>query len=203
MIIYSADFLMSNTDVAKCPPANKPEYAFIGRSNVGKSSLINLLVNQNQLAKVSASPGKTQTINHFLVNKEWYLVDLPGYGYAKTSKHNRDAFSGFTKEYIQKRPNLIALFVLIDARHAPLKIDMEFMEQLALNEVPFVMVFTKIDKLSKLKIELRLQEYTQKMLETWEELPHNMSSSAVTKHGRDEILNYIESLNKQVKPNFT
>lgn len=202
MIIHTADFLISNTEIDKCPAPNKPEYAFIGRSNVGKSSLINMLTGRNKLAKVSGQPGKTQTINHFLINDEWYLVDLPGYGYAKTSKKNRDIFSGFTREYVLKRPNLVALFVLVDSRLEPQKIDMEFMEQLGLNGVPFVMVFTKIDKMSSSQLNKNLLEYKRIMLESWESLPHNMKSSSITSYGRDEILNYIESLNKSAKKQY-
>ena len=202
MLIKTAEFVMSNTELDKCPTPNKPEYAFIGRSNVGKSSLINMLTNNGKLAKVSGQPGKTQTINHFLINDEWYLVDLPGYGYAKTSKKLRSVFAGFTKEYLTKRPNLVAVFVLIDSRHEPQKIDQEFMEQLGINEIPFVMVFTKMDKLTSSEVNKNINGYKKKMLNRWEFLPLSFTTSASTKMGRDEMLNYIEKLNGETKGQF-
>lgn len=193
---------MSNTELAKCPPANKPEFAFIGRSNVGKSSLINTLTGFGQLAKVSSQPGKTRTINHFLINKEWYLVDLPGYGYAKTSKADREAFSGFTKEYLKQRANLVAVFVLIDARLEPQRIDQEFMENLAMNSIPFIMVFTKIDKLSSSQLNKNIMAYKKKMLNKWEFLPLSFNTSAETRIGRDEMLLYIDKLIAETKDQF-
>ncbi len=202
MLIKTAEFIMSNTELDKCPKTDKPEYAFIGRSNVGKSSLINMLTNHSKLAKVSGQPGKTQTINHFLINKEWYLVDLPGYGYAKTSKKLRNVFAGFTKEYLMKRPNLVAVFVLIDSRHEPQKVDQEFMEQLGINKIPFIMVFTKMDKLTSSEINKNINSYKKKMLNKWEFLPLSFTTSATTKMGRDEMLNYIEKLNGETKGQF-
>ncbi|MEN9444459.1 MAG: hypothetical protein RIS47_1349 [Bacteroidota bacterium] len=198
MIIHSSEFLISNTDPKLCPPDNKPEYAFIGRSNVGKSSLINMLTEQKKLAKVSGQPGKTQTINHFLINKEWYLVDLPGYGYAKTSKKLRESFTGFIREYIVTRKNLIAIFVLLDSRLPPQRIDMDFMESLGNAGIPFVMVFTKIDKMSSSGLNKNILEYKRKMLDSWSDLPHSFLSSATSSFGRDEILTYIDDLNKQM-----
>lgn len=196
MIIKSADFVMSNTDVKKCPQASYPEYAFIGRSNVGKSSLINMLTNYKKLAKISTRPGKTQLINHFLINHEWYLVDLPGYGYAKTSKKLREVWAGFIKKYFLQRDNLICIFVLIDSRHEPQKIDLEFMYNLAVNQLPFAMVFTKTDKLKKNMLNKNLDTYFKKMKETWEELPPYFITSSTSKQGRFELLDYIEELNK-------
>ena len=166
MEIKSASFVISNTDVKKCPAPDRHEYAFIGRSNVGKSSLINMLTNYSKLAKTSASPGKTQLINHFLINNEWYLVDLPGYGYARTSKSQRGQFSSMIKNYILKRENMVCLFVLIDSRHDPLKIDLDFMEWLGENGVPFSIIFTKIDKISKGRLQENLKAYQEKLLET-------------------------------------
>lgn len=196
MIIKSADFVMSNTDVKKCPQASYPEYAFIGRSNVGKSSLINMLTNYKKLAKISTRPGKTQLINHFLINHEWYLVDLPGYGYAKTSKKLREVWAGFIKKYFLQRDNLICIFVLIDSRHEPQKIDLEFMYNLAVNQLPFAMVFTKTDKLKNNMLNKNLDTYFKKMKETWEELPPYFITSSTSKQGRFELLDYIEELNK-------
>jgi GTP-binding protein len=186
---------MSNTLLAKCPLPNLPEYAFVGRSNVGKSSLINLLTNHKNLAKISTTPGKTQLINHFLINEEWYLVDLPGYGYAKTSKKLRNVWEGFIKEYLLKRTNLVCIFVLIDLRHEPQKIDLDFMYNLAINNLPFVIVFTKEDKLTKTQSTINLKAYFNKMNENWETIPNHFITSAHSKVGRDEILNYIEFLN--------
>lgn len=195
MIIKTAKFVMSNTILAKCPLPNIPEYAFIGRSNVGKSSLINLLTNHKNLAKISTTPGKTQLINHFIINEEWYLVDLPGYGYAKTSKKLRNVWEGFIKEYLLKRTNLVCIFVLIDLRHEPQKIDMDFMYNLAVNNLPFAIVFTKEDKLTKTQSASNLKAYFNKMNETWETRPNHFITSAHSKAGRDEMLDYIESLN--------
>ena len=199
MEIKSASFVISNTDVKKCPAPDRHEYAFIGRSNVGKSSLINMLTNYSKLAKTSASPGKTQLINHFLINNEWYLVDLPGYGYARTSKSQRGQFSSMIKNYILKRENMVCLFVLIDSRHDPLKIDLDFMEWLGENGVPFSIIFTKIDKISKGRLQENLKAYQEKLLETWEELPPILLSSSEKKDGREEILDYIDTINKSLK----
>ncbi len=195
MIIKSAQFIMSNTDVKKCPDANLPEYAFIGRSNVGKSSLINMLTNHKKLAKISTKPGKTQLINHFLINNDWYLVDLPGYGYAKTSKQLRTTWAGFIKKYLTNRENLVCIFVLIDSRHEPQKIDLDFMYNLAVNQLPFVMVFTKSDKQTKNKLNQNIQNYFKEMLKTWEEPPMHFVTSSSTKDGRIEVLEYIDKLN--------
>ena len=200
MHISTAEFLCSNTDVTKCPEPNKPEYAFIGRSNVGKSSLINMLVQRKGLAKTSGRPGKTQLINHFMVNGQWYLTDLPGYGYAKVSKDARQSFTKLINDYILERTNLINLFVLIDARHAPQKIDLEFMEWLGEEGIPFSMVFTKTDKLGSSNLTQNIAAYTQKMLETWEETPIHFITSAEKGTGRDELLDYIEQLNSELGP---
>ena len=199
MEIKSANFVISNTDVKKCPDPDRHEYAFIGRSNVGKSSLINMLTNYSKLAKTSSSPGKTQLINHFLINDEWYLVDLPGYGYARTSKSQRGQFSSMIKNYILKRENMVCLFVLIDSRHDPLKIDLDFMEWLGENGVPFAIIFTKADKLSGGKAKDNVNKYLKKLSDQWEELPPYFLSSSEKKLGRKEILDYIESINQSVK----
>lgn len=199
MEIQSAKFIMSNTDYKKCPKPILPEYAFIGRSNVGKSSLINKLTERKSLAKTSSKPGKTQLINHFLINDEWYIADLPGYGYAKVSKKNRATFHNFTMEYLRHRPNLMCVFVLIDSRIAPQKIDLEFMEFCGMKGVPFVMVFTKTDKLKKNELNKNINAYNKKMLEIWEELPQQFITSAETGKGREELLNFIEELNSTFK----
>lgn len=199
MNINSAEFIISNTDYKKCPEPVMPEYAFIGRSNVGKSSLINMLTNRSKLAKTSEKPGKTQLINHFLINKEWYLVDLPGYGYASVSKDRRAEFEKLITGYILNRPNLMCLFVLVDSRHPVQEIDAEFMEWLGENEVPFVIVFTKADKQGKVKLRENIEAYKAKLLEKWEELPQIFITSAEKKEGRDEILNFIEEANKLFK----
>ncbi len=196
MEVYSAKFVTSNTDVSKCPEPDRHEYAFIGRSNVGKSSLINMLTNHSKLAKTSASPGKTQLINHLLIDDKWYLVDLPGYGYARTSKTQRSQFSAMIKNYILKRENMVCLFVLIDSRHEPLKIDLEFMEWLGENGVPFVMVFTKADKLSTTERMNCIAKYHEGMKDTWESMPITFMTSAETKLGRVELLSYIDELNQ-------
>lgn len=199
MEIKSAKFLISSTDVAKCPAPLKPEYAFIGRSNVGKSSLINMLVDRKDLAKTSSKPGKTQLINHFGINDTWYLVDLPGYGYAKVSKEKRDIFQAYISEYILERKNLMCLFVLIDSRLEPQKIDLEFMDWCGEKQVPFVMVFTKTDKLSKKKTADNIAFYKEEMGKHWDALPECFYTSAEKKMGRDELLKFIENTNKLFK----
>jgi len=195
MIIQYADFVMSNTDPRKCPPPDKPEYAFIGRSNVGKSSLINMITGRKKLAKTSGTPGKTITINHFVINADWYLVDLPGYGFAKRSKTERDKWEKMIKNYLLRRENLVSVFVLIDIRHEPQKIDLEFMQWLALSQIPFAMVYTKADKLKMVQLATNQKVYHDKMLEEWEELPPMILTSAEKGDGREDLLNYIESLN--------
>ena len=199
MEVKSASFVVSNTDVGKCPKGKLPEYAFIGRSNVGKSSLINMLTNQKQLAVTSQKPGKTQLINHFLINNEWYLVDLPGYGYAQRGKTGRSTMRKIIEDYILERSQLTCLFVLIDCRHEPQKIDLEFMEWLGESSVPFAIIFTKTDKISKGKLASNVEFYQNKMYETWEELPVMLFSSAEKKEGREEILVFIDSINKNQK----
>lgn len=196
MIIKKAEFVVSNTDIDKCPKSKLPEYAFIGRSNVGKSSLINMLTGHNFLAKVSVKPGKTRVINHFLINKEWYLVDLPGYGFAHASKTDRQKWEQFIRKFLLHRENLYCIFVLIDSRHEPQKIDMDFMEWLGEKEIPFVIVFTKTDKLNKTELGQFEAEYAEKLLETWVETPQMFISSAETGLGREEILDFIERVNK-------
>ncbi|WP_293669359.1 ribosome biogenesis GTP-binding protein YihA/YsxC [uncultured Parabacteroides sp.] len=198
MEIKSAEFVISNTDVKKCPAGNLPEYAFIGRSNVGKSSLINMLTGKKGLAMTSQKPGKTMLINHFLINGQWYLVDLPGYGFAQRGKEGRDNIQRIIEDYILEREQLTNLFVLIDSRHEPQKIDLEFMEWLGENGIPFSLIFTKIDKISKSRLQENLRAYQTKLLESWEELPPILLSSSEKKEGRDEILNYIEEINKSL-----
>ena len=199
MKIKTAKFVISNTDYRCCPAPKIPEYAFIGRSNVGKSSLINSIVNQKKLAKISSNPGKTQLINHFIVNNKWYLVDLPGFGYAKVSKTKRSDFHNMTTEYLVKRTNLMCVFVLIDSRHKIQNIDKEFMEWLAEKKIPFVMVFTKTDKLSKTALAKNINNYKTEMLKQWEKLPEIFITSAEKRTGIKEICNFIEELN----PKFT
>ena len=192
-----ATFLISNTDYKLCPKPTKPEYAFIGRSNVGKSSLINMLTAHKGLAKTSQKPGKTNLINHFDIDDTWFLVDLPGYGYAKTSQTNREKWALMIKDYLINRgDSLVCIFVLIDSRLPPQDIDLDFLEFLSENELPFVMVFTKADKQSLPKTQSLMAAYKRKMMETWEEMPHNFVSSAETKMGREKIIDYIEMLNK-------
>lgn len=198
MEIKSAEFIISNAVVSKCPNTNNPEYAFIGRSNVGKSSLINMLTGRTKLAKTSATPGKTMLINHFLINNEWYLVDLPGYGYAKRSKKDKDKLEVMISSYILKREQMINLFLLIDCRHEPQKIDMEFMEWLGENGVPFSIVFTKADKLGGGKLKQNISFYLKELKKQWEELPPYFITSSENKTGRQEILDYIEQINKEV-----
>jgi GTP-binding protein len=192
MIIHSASFIKSSPTLNDCPPPVKPEFGFIGRSNVGKSSLINMLTGWSKLAKTSGQPGKTRTINHFSVNDSWYLVDLPGYGYAKVPIKMRIEWVRAAREYVIKRENLISLFVLIDSRLKPQKSDLTFMEFLGNNGVPFSRVFTKTDKLGKSALEQSIEDFDTVMLDTWESVPPTFISSAVTGKGRDEILNYIE-----------
>ena len=196
MIITSASFLQSNTTVAKLPKPDKPEYAFIGRSNVGKSSLINMLTGNSKLAKVSATPGKTITINHFIINNEWYLVDLPGYGFAKRSQKEREMWKKMLDSYILGRQNLVTTFVLVDSRIEPQKIDLDFISNLGENMVPFVIVFTKADKLGSGKLAENIENYKKKLSEEWEELPTMIVTSSEKKTGRDEILDLIENYNK-------
>lgn len=198
MIIRSVNFLKSSAKTDQCPPAKLPEYAFIGRSNVGKSSLINMLMDKKDLAKTSGRPGKTQLVNHFLVNEEWYLVDLPGYGFAKVSKDKRKGFEGLITSYIQDRPNLINLFVLIDCRLEPQQIDLEFMRWLGESGVPFSIVFTKLDKLTSNQFRKNLSAYNRRLLQEWEELPPQFHSSATSRIGRVELLDYIERWNAEV-----
>ena len=198
MVITKAEFVISNTDVKKCPAGNLPEYAFIGRSNVGKSSLINMLTDRKQLAKTSQKPGKTQLINHFIINETWYLVDLPGYGYAQRGKQGRETIRRIIERYILERHELTNLFVLLDCRHEPHKIDLEFMTWLGENAIPFAIIFTKTDKISKGRLQTNRQIYAEKMLETWEELPPVFTTSSEKKEGRDEILHFIEKINRQL-----
>ena len=198
MEITSAEFVISNTDVKKCPTGIFPEYAFIGRSNVGKSSLINMLTGRKGLAMTSATPGKTMLINHFLINKSWYIVDLPGYGYARRGQKGKSQIQRIIEDYILEREQLTNLFVLIDCRHEPQKIDLEFMEWLGENGIPFSLIFTKIDKISKGRLQENLKAYQTKLLESWEELPPILLSSSEKKEGRDEILDYIDEINKSL-----
>lgn len=195
MKIKTAEFVISNSDVTKCPEGDKPEYAFIGRSNVGKSSLINMLTGRNGLAKTSATPGKTLLINHFIVNNEWYIVDLPGYGYASRGKETREQIAKMIKSYIMRREQMVNLFVLVDSRHKPQKIDLEFITWLGENGVPFSIVFTKLDKLGNMAGLRNVEEYKQALLEQWEELPPVFMTSSADGRGREELLDYIEQIN--------
>lgn len=192
MIIHSASFIKSSPSIKECPESTKPEFGFIGRSNVGKSSLINMLTGWSKLAKTSVQPGKTRTINHFFVNERWYLVDLPGYGYAKVPVKLREKWVRATEEYILKRENLVSLFVLLDTRHKPQRSDLEFMEFLGLNGIAFTRVFTKSDKLTVTALEDSVNQYNSEMLKNWESLPVSFITSAVKGNGREEILKYIE-----------
>lgn len=196
MIIKDAAFVISNTDYKKCPQDGKPEYAFIGRSNVGKSSLINMLTNRKGLAMTSSTPGKTMLINHFIINDEWYLVDLPGYGYARRGKENRERLRKIIEDYVLERAQMTALFVLVDCRHEPQKIDLEFMKWLGENGVPFAIVFTKADKLGTGRLQMNIDVYKERLLETWEELPPIFVTSSEKAQGREELLNYIDAINK-------
>jgi GTP-binding protein len=192
MIIHSATFIKSSPTIKECPAQDKPEFGFIGRSNVGKSSLINMLTGWSKLAKTSVQPGKTRTINHFSINDSWYLVDLPGYGYAKVPVKLREKWVKAVEKYVLKRENLVCLFVLLDSRHKPQRSDLEFMEFLGMNQIPFARVFTKSDKLTRTALEKSIIEYDSEMLENWESHPVSFISSAVNGNGRNEILNYIE-----------
>lgn len=198
MLIKTAQYLQSNINVDKLPKADKPEYAFIGRSNVGKSSLINMLTGNSKLAKVSSTPGKTITINHFIINNEWYLVDLPGYGFAKRSQKDREMWKKMLDAYIMGRQNLMTTFVLVDSRIEPQKIDLEFMANLGENGVPFVIVFTKADKLGSGQLAANIEAYKKRLLEEWEELPTMIVTSSEKKTGRDEVLDLIEKYNSTI-----
>ena len=195
MVIKSAEFVISNSRVEKCPTTGLPEYAFIGRSNVGKSSLINMLTARKGLAMTSQKPGKTQLINHFIINDTWYLVDLPGYGYARLGKDSRDSLRRMIEDYVLERKELVLLFVLLDCRHDPQKIDLEFIQWLGEEGVPFALVFTKADKLSKGRLAANVEAYKAKLHEEWEELPPIFVTSSEERMGRDELLGYIEEIN--------
>ena len=198
MEIKSARFIISNTQIEKCPQDGLPEYAFIGRSNVGKSSLINMLTRNNKLAMTSATPGKTLLINHFLINETWYLVDLPGYGYAQRGKQQQEKITHIIENYILEREQMTCLFVLIDSRHEPQKIDLEFMEWLGENGVPFAIVFTKADKLTRSQLHSNIEAYKATLLEQWEELPPMLITSSEHSVGRTEMLDYIDNINKSL-----
>jgi len=198
MQIKTAKFVVSNQEVSYCPKSNIPEYAFIGRSNVGKSSLINMLTNHKSLAKTSSRPGKTQLINHFLINENWHLVDLPGYGYAKVSRYKKNIFQKFITNYFKQRKQLICAFVLIDIRHDPLNIDLDFISWLAKNSIPFSIIFTKSDKLKPKTIEYNISNYMQKLNEDWEVLPNFFVTSSSKHYGRENILEYIDKINKSI-----
>ena len=201
MNLVHAEFVMSNAEVAKCPKSNLPEYAFIGRSNVGKSSLINMLCNRKSLAKTSSRPGKTQLINHFLINKKWHLVDLPGYGYARVSKTQRKVFQKFVTDYFLKRTELISAFLLIDIRHEPQPVDLDFFKWLGEHQIPFSIVFTKADKIKPGTIEKRINNYFDELKKDWEELPPHFVTSASKGNGKEELLGYIQEINDSIKKN--
>ncbi len=203
MKIHSAQFTISNTDVSKCPVGNVPEYAFIGRSNVGKSSLINSLTNHKKLAKTSGKPGKTQLINHFKINDDWFLVDLPGYGYAQVSKTKRKTFQSFIKDYFLKRDQLVCSFVLVDSRHEPQKIDLEFMQFLGENGIPFAIIFTKADKLGSSTLNKNIAKYKKELLKFWESVPNHFITSSETAMGKEEVLKFIEQVNTNVADKFS
>ena len=194
MVIKKTQFLKSSSSIESCPMHGSPEFAFVGRSNVGKSSLINMLVGKKKLAKTSSTPGKTKLINHFLINEEWCLVDLPGYGFAKTSKKTRHELLTLIFDYLQRRQNLQCLFVLIDCRHHPQENDLSFLEWVGIHQIPFVICFTKSDKLSKQKLATNIHSYRQELLNYWEYLPEVFVTSSVNKTGRDEILGFIENM---------
>lgn len=199
MKIKSAEFIISNSEVSKCPDSKLPEYAFIGRSNVGKSSLINMLTERKSLAKISGRPGKTQLINHFLINEFWHLVDLPGYGYAQVSKSTKKTFQKFITAYFEQRPQMVCAFVLIDSRHKPQPIDMEFMQWLGEHQIPFCIIFTKADKLKPRALERNIDFYKNEMLKTWTEMPQYFITSSSSGIGRDSVLEYIDQINEQVE----
>lgn len=199
MQINSAEFVISNTDVRKCPGGQLPEYAFIGRSNVGKSSLINMLTGRKGLAMTSATPGKTMLINHFLINKNWYIVDLPGYGFARRGQKGKDQIQRIIQSYILQRAQMTCLFVLIDSRHEPQNIDLEFIEWLGENGVPFALVFTKADKMKPGQLRENIERYLLKLQEQWEELPPHFITSSEERRGREELLTYIEQINKELQ----
>lgn len=199
MEIKKAEYIISNTDYRKCPDHQLPEYAFIGRSNVGKSSLINMLTGRKGLAKTSATPGKTLLINHFLINDSWYIVDLPGYGYARLSKEGKAKLQRLINGYILGRQQITCVMLLIDSRHAPLAVDLEFMEMLGTNGIPFAIIFTKLDKLSQRQWNQNLEVYRKKLLEQWEELPPMFFTSSGKGIGRDEVLNFIETTNASLQ----
>ncbi|SHJ12190.1 GTP-binding protein [Mesonia phycicola] len=199
MDIKQANFVISNSDVKKCPDSNLPEYAFIGRSNVGKSSLINMITKRKSLAKTSGRPGKTQLINHFLINDDWHLVDLPGYGYARVSKKEKKTFQKFITDYFKFRKQLVAAFVLVDSRHEPQKIDLEFIQWLGENMIPFAIIFTKADKLKPNALERNVEDYLKKLSETWSSLPPHFITSSSKELGRDEVLQYIDDINNNLE----
>ena len=199
MKIKSAEFVVSNSEVTKCPKNNFPEYAFIGRSNVGKSSLINMLTDRKSLAKTSGRPGKTQLINHFIVNDNWYLVDLPGYGYARVSKSSKRKFQQFITNYFEQRQQLVSAFVLVDIRHKPQPIDLEFMQYLGESGIPFAIIFTKADKLKPKAIERQVDDYCQELLNTWEEVPQYFVTSSSKSIGKDDVLEFIGSTNEEIE----
>ena len=198
MNVANAEFVVSNTNVEQCPKTKLPEYAFIGRSNVGKSSLINMLCNKKKLAKTSSRPGKTQLINHFLINKQWYLVDLPGYGYARTSKVQKKTFQKFITDYLIKRKELISTFLLIDLRHKPQPLDLKYMRWLGKNLIPFSIIFTKADKLKEVEINEYILKYLNDIRKDWEEIPKHFITSSEKKIGKSELLNYIDEINKSI-----
>ncbi|RDK84226.1 GTP-binding protein [Marinirhabdus gelatinilytica] len=189
---------MSNSEVAKCPKDRLPEYAFIGRSNVGKSSLINMLMERKNLAKTSGRPGKTQLINHFIINKNWYLVDLPGYGYARVSKKAKKTFQKFITNYFEKRKQLVLAFVLVDCRHEPQPIDLEFMQYLGESQIPFSIAFTKADKLKPNALQRNIEAYKERLLQDWEEMPHYFITSSSNSTGREDLLDYIDRINEEL-----
>lgn len=201
MNVAHAEFMVSNTRVDHCPKSKLPEYAFIGRSNVGKSSLINMLCNRKRLAKTSSRPGKTQLINHFLINNKWHLVDLPGYGYARASKTQKKTFQKFITDYFNKRKELVSAFLLIDIRHEPQPPDLDFMRWLGENYIPFTIVFTKADKIKELEIEKKVSDYLEKLKEDWESLPKYFITSSEKRMGRDELLGHIHEINENI-PKF-
>lgn len=199
MKIKSAEFVVSNSEVEKCPKNDLPEYAFIGRSNVGKSSLINMLTDRKNLAKTSGRPGKTQLINHFLINNNWHLVDLPGYGYARVSKSSKKKFQKFITNYFEQRKQLVSAFVLVDVRHKPQPIDLEFMQYMGESGIPFGIIFTKADKLKPKAIERQVEEYCQELIKTWEELPVYFVTSSSKSIGKDAVLEFIGSTNEEIE----